>query len=232
MPNVRHGSILEIARVHLPCFQQSRTQACVRDCAQANQQRAASATTALSKKAATTATTTERKAKQIKHPSRPTNANEHDVGDPPQHSKRLENRVCKKSAVYREKCMSSEKPNASSAGRHANLSMGGGPHMRIRVSSPGAGMFADTICRTRLDEDERRTRQREQWARDEMRHSIYEVYFPTYLLPEAAAAVTRPREDRDQCTRWGRFVDANQKKVAPPFLERKVRIVQCCCFPI
>ena len=102
--------------------------------------------------------------------------------------------------------MSSEKPNASSAGRHANLSMGGGPHMRIRVSSPGAGMFADTICRTRrLDEDERRTRQREQWARDEMRHRFYELYFPTYLLPEAAAAVTRAKRGSGSVHALGSF---------------------------
>lgn len=45
--------------------------------------------------------------------------------------------------------MSSEKPNASNAGRQANLSMGGGPHMRMRVSAPGPGRCSDTIGRSR-----------------------------------------------------------------------------------
>lgn len=42
--------------------------------------------------------------------------------------------------------MSSENPNASSAGTQANLSIGGGPHIRMRVSSPGGGMCFPTIC--------------------------------------------------------------------------------------
>lgn len=42
--------------------------------------------------------------------------------------------------------MSSENPNASSAGTQANLSIGGGPHMRTRVSAPGGGMCFSTIC--------------------------------------------------------------------------------------
>ncbi len=41
--------------------------------------------------------------------------------------------------------MSSENPKASNAGTQANLSMGGGPHMRMRVSAPGAGMCSATI---------------------------------------------------------------------------------------
>lgn len=56
--------------------------------------------------------------------------------------------------------MFSENPNASSAGRHANLSMGGGPHMRIRVSAPGSGMCSDTIWRVRV-----RTNTREETVR-------------------------------------------------------------------
>lgn len=41
--------------------------------------------------------------------------------------------------------MSSENPKASNAGTQANLSMGGGPHMRMRVSAAGAGMCSATI---------------------------------------------------------------------------------------
>ena len=42
-------------------------------------------------------------------------------------------------------CISSEYFNSCNAGEQANLSIGGGPHMRISVSGPGAGMCAETI---------------------------------------------------------------------------------------